>query len=137
VAVARRVAPYVTQMHAKDCIVFFGPNGLRRQIKPCGEGIVDFPAIFDILRGNGHDIHAQIEDHKSIMEINLFDPAWNAHHPDMQLDEVLHLFKLARQVERDVEAGGRPDIMAYEAVPFSRQRRQRTDRAVAYLSQFK
>jgi hypothetical protein len=70
------------------------------------------------------------------MEINLFDPAWNAHHPDMQLDEVLHLFKLARQVERDVEAGGRPDIMAYEAFPLP-ARRQRTDRAVRLSFQFK
>ena len=48
VAAARRIAPYVVQMHAKDCKVFFVPGGYMRSSRPCGQGVVDFPAIFRI-----------------------------------------------------------------------------------------
>lgn len=138
-AAARRVAPYVTQMHAKDCIVYFSPDGrgLRRQIKPCGQGIVNFPEIFKLLAANGNDIHVQIEDHKGAMRMEIFDPAWNAHHPDMQLDEVLYLVKMACRAHQDEAAGRLPNIAAYEQEPYEAQRSARMHQAIEYLKQFR
>ena len=44
-----RIAPYVHQMHAKDAILFFDERGLVRQPRPCGQGVVDFPAILAMV----------------------------------------------------------------------------------------
>src|ERR1700722_2789996 len=45
---ASRVAPYVRQTHVKDAYVAFADGGLDFQMRPCGQGIVDFEAILPI-----------------------------------------------------------------------------------------
>lgn len=133
VAVAKRVAPYTHQMHAKDCIVFFSEKGLTRQVKPCGEGLVDFAAIFAILMQHDHEMHIQIEDHKGYMPLNLYEENWLAMHPELELAEVMQLVKDARQFQAKQEAGQAPAPDEYEAVPYAAQRVQRLTQSMRHL----
>jgi sugar phosphate isomerase/epimerase len=44
-AAARRIAPYVRQTHLKDVVQVRAEDGLRRQVRACGYGLVDFATI--------------------------------------------------------------------------------------------
>ncbi|MCA8880238.1 MAG: sugar phosphate isomerase/epimerase [Rhodobacteraceae bacterium] len=46
---ARRLAPFVRRTHVKDASVARAPGGLDVQARPCGDGMVDFAAILQIL----------------------------------------------------------------------------------------
>ena len=46
---ARRVAPYVKNVHLKDYQVYMNNEGYRLVRCPLGQGVVDFPALFRIL----------------------------------------------------------------------------------------
>ncbi len=46
---ARRVAPYVLNVHLKDYQVYMCNEGYRLVRCPLGQGVVDFPALFNIL----------------------------------------------------------------------------------------
>jgi 3-oxoisoapionate decarboxylase len=46
---ARRLAPYVKNVHLKDYQVYLSNEGYRLVRCPLGQGIVDFPALFRIL----------------------------------------------------------------------------------------
>lgn len=133
IAVAKRVAPYTHQMHAKDCIVFFTDKGLCRQVKPCGEGLVGFEEIFQILNRYDKEMHVQIEDHKGYMPLNLYEETWLRMHPELQLDEVMQLVKDAERFQRRLAAGEETDPALYEAVPYAEQRAQRLAQSIDFL----
>lgn len=132
-AVARRVAPYTHQMHAKDCVVYFTPQGLMRQVKPSGTGLVDFPAIMDIMMQHDSEMHIQIEDHKGLMPLNLYEAHWLEMHPELQLAEVMKLVEAARRFEAQVERGEMPPPEDYEQVPYGEQREERLSQSIRYL----
>ncbi len=46
---ARRVAPYVKNVHLKDYQVYMSEEGYRLVRCPLGQGVIDFPALFEIL----------------------------------------------------------------------------------------
>ncbi len=46
---ARRVAPYIKNVHLKDYWIFLSEEGYRLVRCPLGQGVVDFPALFEIL----------------------------------------------------------------------------------------
>ena len=67
-----------------------GEDGLQRQIRPCGEGAVDFRAILPILAEAKPDLTLSIENPTTrggigITEIS--DPVWAAAHPDLTVEE--------------------------------------------------
>lgn len=133
VAVAKRVAPYTHQMHAKDCIVFFTDKGLMRQVKPCGQGLVDFPSLFEILNQYDKEMHIQIEDHKGYMPLNLYEEHWLEMHPELQLPEVMKLVEHARKAQAAIDAGLMPTPEEYEAPSYEEQRDQRLGQTIPYL----
>jgi 3-oxoisoapionate decarboxylase len=58
---ARRVAPYVKNVHVKDYQVSMSPEGYRLVRCPLGQGVVDFPALFGILSATCPSIAMSIE----------------------------------------------------------------------------
>lgn len=133
VAVARRVAPYTYQMHAKDCILYFSDKGIVRQVRPAGTGIVDFPAIFAILKEHCPDLHVQIEDHKGLMHLNYYDKDWLALHPEIDIGEAMKLMEYARLSESRIQAGVLENPLTYEQPPYVEQREERLATGIQYL----
>ncbi len=58
---ARRVAPYVKNVHLKDYQVYMSTEGYRLVRCPLGQGVVDFPALFGILSATCPYIAMSIE----------------------------------------------------------------------------
>ncbi len=46
---ARRVAPFVKNIHLKDYFIYLSEEGYRLVRSPLGQGVVDFPALFTIF----------------------------------------------------------------------------------------
>ncbi|MFF2887921.1 sugar phosphate isomerase/epimerase family protein [Paenibacillus sp. NPDC057967] len=133
VSVARRTAPYVHQMHAKDCILYFSDTGLVRQVKPAGEGFIDFREIFSIISAHQPDLHIQIEDHKGLMHLDLYVPEWRNSHPDLTVEETAELVRHAWRCQQRIQAGLLPDPAIYEGPSYAEQRDQRLQQATSHL----
>lgn len=124
VAAARRVAPYVRQTHIKDAVLAFAPDGsgLLGQLRPCGQGVVDFDVILPLLAAHAPNLHLSIENPTAPGPghdcIPLFDSRWQPSHPDLTVAETAEFIRLAVACERRFAAGERPDIVSYEAQPF-------------------
>jgi 3-oxoisoapionate decarboxylase len=58
---ARRVAPFVKNVHVKDYQVYLSTEGYRLVRCPLGQGVVDFPALFGILSATCPSIAMSIE----------------------------------------------------------------------------
>ena len=121
VAAARRVAPYVRQTHVKDVALVFGTEGVDRQPRPCGQGVIDFRAILTILAEARPDLNLSIENstaRSAIAPIQIFDPVWLAAHPDLSIAEFAAFVQLVRQYEGRIARGEVPDVASYQAQPF-------------------
>ncbi|ULL14978.1 sugar phosphate isomerase/epimerase [Paenibacillus sp. H1-7] len=130
---AKRVSPYVHQMHAKDCIVTFSDTGLVRQIRPAGEGIVDFAAVCKEIAVHSPELHMQIEDHKGLMHCDFFVDAWRQSHPDLQMADVTELFRHAKRCEQRIASGELMDPALYERFSYQEQRNQRLAASKSHL----
>lgn len=89
VRAAERVAPYVRQTHMKDVVLAFAPDGVQRQPRPCGQGLVDFDAILPLLARSRPQLHLSIENPTdlSVATFEFFNPAWHASHADLSTEE--------------------------------------------------
>ena len=121
VEAARRAAPYTHLTHVKDAILYFGDNGLIRQGRPPGEGILDWDSILPILAEYSPDLPLSIEDHKWIFECPIFNHSWYAAMPDLRCEEVGELVRLAWLTQQKILSGEIPDPVEYEAIPFTDQ----------------
>ena len=89
VRAAKRVAPYVRQTHMKDVVLAFAPDGIQRQPRPCGGGLVDFDTILPVLARGRPELHLSIENPTdlSVATFEFFNPAWHASHSDLSEEE--------------------------------------------------
>jgi sugar phosphate isomerase/epimerase len=118
---ARRVAPYVRQTHVKDTLLYFVDDGVNRQPRPCGQGVVDFGAILPILAAARPDLNLSIENptsHLPLQTIPVFDLDWPISHPDLPVDELAAWFQLVKECEWRIERGEIEDAAAHLARPF-------------------
>jgi sugar phosphate isomerase/epimerase len=125
---ARRVAPYVRQTHIKDGFLGWGRNGeLDFQMRPCGQGIVDFRAILPILAAANPTLNLSIENAESeadrkranaLIHIEIFEPEWLAGHPDLTIEEYAAFLEMVQRYEGRVTAEGISTTAAYESSPF-------------------
>ncbi|WP_230193367.1 TIM barrel protein [Paenibacillus sp. CECT 9249] len=132
-AVVKRTAPYIHQMHAKDFIVFFTDNGLTRQVKPCGQGVVDFEEIFREIAKYNPKLQLQVEDHKGYMPIDIYVKEWVDRHPDLQLAEVSAIVRYAYLCQKRIAAGQLMEPEAYEAIDYWEQRDERLNASRDHL----
>jgi sugar phosphate isomerase/epimerase len=58
---ARRVAPYLKNVHLKDYWIYLSEEGYRLVRSPLGQGVIDFPALFDIFAAACPDVTMSIE----------------------------------------------------------------------------
>ncbi|MFE6996170.1 sugar phosphate isomerase/epimerase family protein [Microbacterium sp. NPDC057659] len=118
VAAARRMAPFVRQTHMRDVALFTTPQGLRRQIRAVGDGVIDWTAVLGALADAGSTATWTIEnswhDHN---DIPLYRPDWQAAHPDLHTGEVLELMRLADEFAGRIARGERPASDDYYADP--------------------
>jgi sugar phosphate isomerase/epimerase len=128
---ARRAAPFVHQSHLRDVVLFFVEDGLGRQVRPCGQGIVEWAEVIRAL-GTGNptlNLSIEVHDPRHVMPIPIFDPAWQAAHPDLTPGELARLVELARLCEARVASGEMTVLPRLEgpvdslsvAVPFVKQ----------------
>jgi sugar phosphate isomerase/epimerase len=117
---AHRVAPYVRQAHLKDAVLFFVDEGLRRQERPCGQGIVDYPAILPLLLEARPALNLSIElcNTQSLATLQIYDRTWLASHTDLPAHELTRLVRLARECERRFASGEATKPMEFRAQPF-------------------
>jgi len=118
---ARRVAPYVRQMHLKDTALFHGDRGVLFQMRPNGEGVVDLDELLPLLQqaNPGLNLSLEVASARPIpavgsgsptrLEISLYDPEWLAGHPDLTVEELAAFLGLVQEFELRARAEGLPD----------------------------
>jgi sugar phosphate isomerase/epimerase len=118
IAAARRVAPYCLTTHTKDGILFFDEYGLVRQNRACGEGVIDWDTVIGILAEHNPKLNLSLEDSNARMPIEIWNPAWQAGHPDLTVAEVAELVRLAKRCEAGIADGTimHPDV--YDPIPY-------------------
>lgn len=121
---AKRIAPYVHQTHVKDAIIFFESDGLVRQQRPIGEGVLDWEKLLSILAEKSPDLNLSIEDNRGWMKSQIFDPSWQALHPDMTIEELAELVRLAKVCEARIESGEILDPYEYNSPPYTKEEKQ-------------
>jgi sugar phosphate isomerase/epimerase len=120
-AAARRVGPYVRVLQADDMVLSFTDQGLVRQARPCGDGVIDWSALLKIL---GDAVPADlptdlppfrvnVELHRAQPSMPIFDPAWLAHRADLPVGELAETIRLARLSERRLATGEISPLPAY------------------------
>lgn len=112
-AAAKRAAPYVKLTHAKDAILYFGPRGLERQVRPAGQGSIPWHDLLRVLGRFEPQLTLSIEDHKEMpytpelisYTLPIFDPEWLTHYPDLSPAELASLVQTAAICEGNMEDG--------------------------------
>lgn len=114
-AATGRVAQYVHLTHMRDVIVYFVPDGIERQIRPCGEGVIDWHAVLALLAAHNPELHLSVENISgpNRAHIAIFDPRWRASHPDLSVDELMTLVRHAYETDTRIRRGVIPDPDSY------------------------
>jgi sugar phosphate isomerase/epimerase len=136
VQAARRVAPYVRQTHLKDVVLVFVEDGVQRQLRPCGQGLIDYETILPLLASYRPGLNLSIENpsERGLGTLQFFDPAWHASHQDMRPAETAEFVRLVKQCERRIAAGDWPDVASYHQLPFGyADQVEYIQRSAAYL----
>jgi sugar phosphate isomerase/epimerase len=134
VASVRRLAPYTHLTHTKDAIMFFIDEGIRRQGRPPGQGIVDWETILPALAEHEPDLPLSIEDHKWLFDAEIFQPDWHALQADLTREELGQFVRLTWDCQRRIHSGELPDPETYEAIPYPEQMEERLGSAREYLN---
>jgi sugar phosphate isomerase/epimerase len=141
VRTARRVAPYVRQTHIKDAALSLCADGVRYQERTVGRGIVDFARILPTLHAANPRLNLTLENaqawdevlltyptfsvdlmpQRGMATVEVFDPAWQAVHPDFSAGEMSAYLAVTRRCD-ELIAGGRLDSFeAAQLVAFAQQ----------------
>lgn len=134
VLAAKRVAPYTHLTHIKDGILFFSSNGVSRQGKTPGQGVVPFEEIIAILGKYNPQLPLSIEDHKWIFEFGIFDREWMDRNPHLTAYELAQFIRLTRDSEKKLASGEFPEVEVYEAIPYAEQMEERLLFGTRYLN---
>jgi sugar phosphate isomerase/epimerase len=110
VAAARRVAPYTRMSHVRDIALFHTEYGIGRMLAPCGEGVIDWPAVLRILAAHNPRLQLSIENSRdrTVMPLHVYDETWLASHPDLTTVELAEVFRLTREYEERSARGELP-----------------------------
>jgi hypothetical protein len=125
---AHRVAPYVRQTHLKDAFLAFGKDGLLDyQLRPLGEGVVDFYQLVPILAAANRTLNLTIENEDSYEDrprpvarkvVEIFDPRWLENHPDLTLEEYAAYLEMVQTYSKRIASGEIPDHDTYARQPY-------------------
>jgi sugar phosphate isomerase/epimerase len=133
-AFARRVGPFVRNVHLKDYHVFLSPTGYRLSTCAIGDGVVDFPTLFSFF-ADQPDLPMNIElGARQARHVELFEDSWWSDYPLRRVPDLLDALRAiaprARRADEDYRIphereAPADELRAYELAEF--------DRSVAYL----
>lgn len=131
VAAAHRVAPYTRQTHLKDIVHKLVPDGAVREMRPCGQGVVNYEAILPLLYQHNPKLNLTIENASAHGQtwMEVYNPVWHASHKDLSPAELAEWFRLSRLYDTKTASGEWPTLEEYEAIPFD------YDRAVWFIKE--
>ena len=114
-AATRRVAQYVHLTHMRDVVLYFAADGIERQIRPCGDGVIDWQGVLRLLAEHNPELHLSVENVSgpNRAHIAIFDPRWRASHPDLSEEEIHTLVRHAHETDARVRRGDIPDPDSY------------------------
>jgi sugar phosphate isomerase/epimerase len=104
VEAARRLAPLIRHVHLKDYTIHFSPEGYRLARCAAGDGVIDFPAILDIVDRNGHDVNPGIEiAAQPTRTVPLLDPGWWECYPRRDAHELTSALRVLWEKGRPMD----------------------------------
>jgi sugar phosphate isomerase/epimerase len=136
-AAARRAAPHVVATHAKDGILYFDSSdqdqGIIRQCRPCGQGVVPWKEVLAILGEYQPDLRLSIEDHRGLYASPIHRADFIAAHPDLTAAELGAYVGLAWECTKRIQRGEimAPDVA--EAIPWEQEQSERVQASAAHL----
>jgi sugar phosphate isomerase/epimerase len=131
---AQQVAPYVRSTHLKDTCVYLRKEGMTwHGGAVLGRGVVDMPAIIEILYQANPDLYMSIEDHWGRMTVPVYDAAFLESVGPWSGARAAQLNRYLWKGEQQLRAGLQPSAEESEAVDWSVvfPERQRTNAAYA------
>jgi sugar phosphate isomerase/epimerase len=128
-----RLAPFVHLAHIKDIFLIPTEKGLLRQMRPAGEGVIEWETILPGIYCHDPNVHLLVEDHKGLIQIDVHDTQWRSHYPELDEKEIAILLGLAEKSRQRVERGEIEPPEPYEAIPYPVQRVQRLISSLTYL----
>ncbi len=109
VEAACELAPLIRHVHMKDYTIHFAPEGYRLVRCAAGDGVVDFAAILQIVRNNGHDVLPGNEiAAQPTRTIPMLEDGWWACYPPTEATNLLPALRI-------LWAKGRPVDEAYSS----------------------
>ena len=138
VETAKTLAPLIRHVHGKDYTIHFAPEGYRLVRCAAGAGVVDFPRILEVVRGNGFphllpgiEIAAQ-----ATRTIPLLEPSWWAEYPERDVRTLIPALQILWTKGRPQ---GEPYSSAWErgedSGAVSAEEWRIVDESVAYFAQ--
>ena len=109
---AERIAPLIRHVHLKDYTLHLAPNGYRLARCAAGDGVIDFPAILQIVHRNGHGVLPSVEiAAQATRTIPVLESTWWEHH---RPEQIRHLIAALRLVWEKGQAQEAPYSSAWE-----------------------
>ncbi|HEY0700810.1 MAG TPA: TIM barrel protein [Micromonospora sp.] len=133
VEVTRRLAPYVHQTHLEDVALFLVDEGLRRRVRPCGDGVLDWTAILRSLVHDAPARHLVLEQHRGLFDAEIFTDDWFDAEPHVRPRELAHLVRAAVRCERAAADGRGPALADLSSPPDTGGRRAELRRSIAHV----
>jgi sugar phosphate isomerase/epimerase len=100
VAATRRLLPWIVSTHMKDGGVALDSSGLTTFTMPVGTGVIDLPAIVDLVSSLDRPVHFSVEDHGGSFLLPIFDQTFLSKFPDLTVQELSSLILLAERTAR-------------------------------------
>ncbi|WP_350275144.1 sugar phosphate isomerase/epimerase family protein [Kribbella sp. HUAS MG21] len=138
VAAAHRLAPYTHLSHLRDIVLFYDAGGLTRQVRPCGQGVIDWEQVIGALHAANPELNLSIEmtNDRLLMGVQIFHPIWEQAHPDLTTTELAAVMRLAVECEERARSGAMPSLADYHAQPFGLvEKGAFLEESVAYVRQ--
>lgn len=102
-----RLAPHVRQTQLEDFRFALVRDGLHRQLAACGDGLVDWDRVVEILRAQSPCRTLCVEQHRGQFGLDLFEADWLRAHPSLPAEEPLGLLA---QVLRSGASMAEPEV---------------------------
>lgn len=123
-----RVLPWVVSTHVKDGGLCLGDEGLVSFPVTVGEGLIDLPAVLNLLAELPHGVNLSVEDHGGSFITPFFDEGFQSRFPDLSARELTRLVAAARAGEERVRAGS---LAATDRADWPAECRERTRAGLA------
>ena len=106
---ARVLAPYVHTTHFKDTCIYPTKEGYNWQGgAPLGRGLVDLPAVVEILYQANPNVHLNIEDSGGFIPIPMYDEAFLGSFTDLTPARMARFVRHLWRGEQQLRAGLHP-----------------------------